>query len=106
MTDEQNERAALASEARLDAKAFRENTVYDSGGDPIRLIANANRLDQYAYRIEVLEAENAWLREALHTLSKIDNWIAGKPAGAGEVVEYVEEVARAALKDTRNDADA
>lgn len=64
MTDEQNERAALANEARLDAKAFRENTVYDSDGNSIRLIANADRLDQYADRIEALEAENARLREA------------------------------------------
>lgn len=31
----------LVKECRLDAKAFRENTVYDSDGDPIRLIAFA-----------------------------------------------------------------
>ena len=52
MTDEAK---ALVEECRLDAKAFRENTVYDSDGDPIRLIANADRLDQYADRIEHLE---------------------------------------------------
>ena len=46
----------LVKECRLDAKAFRENTVYDSDGDPIRLIANAERLDHYADRIERLEA--------------------------------------------------
>ena len=44
----------LVKECRLDAKAFRENTVYDSDGDPIRLIANAERLDQYADCIEAL----------------------------------------------------
>lgn len=53
----------LVKECRLDAKAFRENTVYDSDGDPIRLIANAERLDQYADCIEALEAENERLRD-------------------------------------------
>lgn len=53
----------LVKECRLDAKAFRENTVYDSDGDPIRLIANAERLDQYADRIKTLEAENERLRK-------------------------------------------
>ena len=57
MTDEAK---ALVEECRLDAKAFRENTVYDSDGDPIRLIANADRLDQYADRIEALEAALSW----------------------------------------------
>ena len=73
LTDEQNERASLANEARLDAKAFRENTVYGSEGDPIRLIANANRLDQYADRIEALEAENARLRDALGEICRDSN---------------------------------
>lgn len=56
----------LAGEARLDADAFRENTVYNGDGDAIRLIANAERLEQYAEtmdaqasRIEALEAELA-----------------------------------------------
>lgn len=70
MTDEQNERAALANEARLDAKAFRKNTVYDSEGDPIRLIANADRLDQYADRIEALEAEVKRLQEELRLIKR------------------------------------
>lgn len=60
-----NKAKALVEECRLDAKAFRENTVYDSDGDPIRLIANADRLDQYADRIEALEAEVERLRGAL-----------------------------------------
>ena len=62
MTDEAK---ALVEECRLDAKAFRENTVYDSDGDPIRLIANANRLDQYADLIETQAREIERLREAL-----------------------------------------
>ena len=63
----------LVEECRLDAKAFRENTVYDSDGDPIRLIANADRLDQYADRIEALEAENERLRGALGWYEKQAN---------------------------------
>lgn len=62
MTDETK---ALVEECRLDAKAFRENTVYDSDGDPIRLIANADRLDQYADLIETQAREIERLREAL-----------------------------------------
>ena len=62
MTDEAK---ALVEECRLDAKAFRENTVYDSDGDPIRLIANADRLDQYADLIETQAREIERLRGAL-----------------------------------------
>ena len=43
-----------ASDLRLDAKAFRENTVYDSDGDPIRLIANAERMMAGADAIDAL----------------------------------------------------
>lgn len=60
-----NKVKALVEECRLDAKAFRENTVYDSDGDPIRLIANADRLDQYADRIEAFEAALRDLVEAV-----------------------------------------
>ena len=55
---------AMAEEASLDAKAFRENTVYTSDGNPVRLGANADRLDTYvdllremAERLAQLEAE-------------------------------------------------
>lgn len=51
-----------ARELRLDAKAFRENTVYDSEGEPLRLIANADRMDAGAAAIEALEADNAALK--------------------------------------------
>lgn len=59
----------LAREARLDAKAFRENTVYDSNGDPIRLEANALRLENYAACIEQLDAELG--RLAIENLSSV-----------------------------------
>ncbi len=65
MTDDQIKQAeALANEARLDAKAFRENTVYTGDGDPIRLVANADRLDQYSDTIAALVAEVRRLRDA------------------------------------------
>lgn len=51
-----------AHELRLDAKAFRENTVYDSEGEPLRLLANADRMDAGAAAIEALEADNAALK--------------------------------------------
>jgi hypothetical protein len=65
---------SLVEEARLDAKAFRENTVYDSEGDPIRLIANADRLDQYAAALEALcealekdAARFAYIKDAINS---------------------------------------
>ena len=67
MTDEAK---ALVEECRLDAKAFRENTVYDSDGDPIRLIANADRLDQYADLIETQAREIERLRERVKQLNE------------------------------------
>lgn len=45
MTQDNN---ALAMELELDAKAFRENTVYTADGDPIRLIKNAERMEAAA----------------------------------------------------------
>ena len=69
MTDEAK---ALVEECRLDAKAFRENTVYDSDGDPIRLIANADRLDQYADLIETHAREIERLRGALEQIAQAD----------------------------------
>ena len=63
----------LIAEARLDAKAFRENTVYDSEGDPIRLIANADRLDQYAARIEALTAEVERKDAALRAIDRMND---------------------------------
>jgi hypothetical protein len=44
----------IAKELRLDAQAFRENVVYTQDGEPVRLIANAARMEQGAYTIEAL----------------------------------------------------
>lgn len=53
-TNAQHTPLLAAYNLRLDAKAFRENTVYDSEGDPIRLIANAQRMEAGADAIEAL----------------------------------------------------
>lgn len=62
----------LAKEARLDADAFRENTVYNGDGDAIRLIANAERLEQYADTIEALQARVEALEAALRDAVKAE----------------------------------
>lgn len=62
--------AGLVAEARLDAKAFREHTVYDSEGDPIRLGANADRLDKYADTITALSRQLAEREAEIARLSK------------------------------------
>ena len=92
MTDEAK---ALVEECRLDAKAFRENTVYDSDGDPIRLIANADRLDQYADLIETQAREIERLRGDLE--------VARKEAGSNYRVALAwERTARTALGDSHD----
>lgn len=65
--------AGLVREARLDAKAFRENTVYDGEGDAIRLIANAERLDQYADALTTLSARVETLEAALGEICRDSN---------------------------------
>ena len=92
----------LVKECRLDAKAFRENTVYDSDGDPIRLIANAERLDQYADRIEALEAENERLRLDVETQEalQVSAYHAGLRAGWNFGVSDDNAGMQAALSDT------
>ena len=93
MTDEAK---ALVEECRLDAKAFRENTVYDSDGDPIRLIANADRLDQYADLIETQAREIEQLREALEQIK-------GYSEVNGMTRQRMKRIARAALKEIEGD---
>lgn len=60
----------LVKEARLDADAFRENTVYNADGDAIRLIANAERLEQYADTIEAQATRIEALESALRRCFK------------------------------------
>lgn len=54
-------------------------------------------------QITALQGKLVEAVEALRTLSKIDDWLNNDSADAGEIVEYVEEVARTTLtqiKDT------
>ena len=83
---------ALEKEARLDAKAFRENAVYDSEGDPVRLTVTADRIDRYADAIATLRAEIVSLRQFIDEPPQHDFWGAGEPdcpkdikAGNGEL---------------------
>lgn len=55
----------LKARLRSSAKAFRENTVYDSEGDPLRLIVQADECDEAAQAITDLEALVGELGEAL-----------------------------------------
>ena len=48
--------AKLCERLRTSATAFREHTVYDSEGDPLRLIVQADELDEAADLIERLAA--------------------------------------------------
>lgn len=64
MTDTQ----ALIANLRSSAKAFRENTVYDSEGDPIRLIVQADECDQSATALTDAEAKLAKVREQITEL--------------------------------------
>ena len=85
MTDTQ----ALIANLRSSARAFRENTVYDSEGDPIRLIVQADECDQAATAITEAEAKLAKAREALKM--SLDEWDADEPNC------YIIEAARACL---------
>ncbi|ANI79044.1 hypothetical protein [Sphingobium sp. EP60837] len=55
------------------AKAFRENTVYDSEGDPLRLIVQADENDAAADAISRLEREKAVLVGLVETAFSIIN---------------------------------
>ena len=63
----------IVQEARLDAKAFRENAVYTSDGQRVKFGAVADRLDAYAAEIERNRAEIERLREALKDVASRAN---------------------------------
>ena len=88
-----DEIAGLVNEARLDAKAFRENRVYDSDGDTVWLGANADRLEQYAdalttlsARVETLEAAlraSIDVMEPMAKYPKVNPWLMQAKAALG-----------------------
>jgi hypothetical protein len=62
----------LVERLRSSAKAFRENTVYDSEGDPLRLIVQADEFDEAADALEALSREqNAWATERQQLLDAL-----------------------------------
>ena len=60
------EDAALCERLKSSAKAFRAYPVYDSDGDPVRLIVQADESDQAAAAIERLSDSNEGLTEDLY----------------------------------------
>jgi hypothetical protein len=57
--------ASVGERLRSSATAFREHTVYDSEGDPLRLIVQADEMDEAAVLIEALSHDRKVMREAL-----------------------------------------
>ncbi len=55
----------LETRLRSSAKAFRENTVYDSEGDPLRLIVQADESDEASDTLASYRAEITQLRDKL-----------------------------------------
>lgn len=60
----------LCERLKSSAEAFRKHTVYDSDGDPIRLIVQADEMDSAAARIQSDAATIANLTDALHIQNK------------------------------------
>lgn len=85
----------LVKEARLDAAAFRENTVYNADGDAIRLIANAERLEQYADTIEAQATRIEALEAALRKIEGQAVCVA-MPATEDEMRDWLQNILEAA----------
>ena len=80
-----DELRAIARGLELDAAAFRENTVYDSEGDPMRLVMNAERME-------------AGSKAILALLDRLAALEAERTAGEARVVELLRPFAdKAAL---------
>ena len=94
----------LIERLRSSAKAFRENTVYDSEGDPLRLIVQADECDEAA---AAGAADNARVDAALAFLDDIkqEALTAGSPGHRTSAKAFSHIVrlcidARALLKET------
>lgn len=103
-----DEYVRLVERLRSSAKAFRENTVYDSEGDPIRLIVQADEDDEAATALESLVSTNADLerqlveaREALRIIARAETTVFDEDEGCEVFVamdeEEMSEIARAQL---------
>lgn len=80
----------IVQEARLDAKAFRENAVYTSDGQRVKFGAVADRLDAYAAEIERNRAEIERLRDALCFIGKwVERGAFDPQISAKEAVEVI-----------------
>lgn len=60
----------IVERLRSSGKAFRENSVFDSCGDEVRLIVQADECDEAAYEIERLRDEIERLRGQLAVIQR------------------------------------
>ena len=82
--------AGLVDRLRSSAKAFRENTVYDSEGDPLRLIVQADEADEAADTITrlIAERDGAYERAAQVAVQVLSAPSAG-PDQLGQMIDKV-----------------
>lgn len=67
--------AGLCEKLRASATAFREHTVYDSEGDPLRLIVQA---DEAAKAADTIERQAAEVERLQRLLNGRDDFIVGE----------------------------
>lgn len=101
-TNDELKPGTLIEGLRASAKAFRENTVYDSEGDPIRLIAQADEADEAARTIEALTAERD-LRE--DQIDELANFIMAEVPGEPSRSEGAVECAIRIIREVRAERD-
>ena len=95
----------IVERLRSSAKALRENTVYDSEGDPLRLIVQADEADEAAIEITRLRAENERKDEALRVFANCAYPVCTSITKRGynwrgeNDLDYALSLARAALRD-------
>lgn len=80
---------ALIRDLRSSAKALRENSVYSSDGDPVRLIVQADEAGKAADAIADLRARNDALVNALIILSTMNGF--GGPDADCKMADFARE---------------
>lgn len=93
----------LEARLRSSAKAFRENTVYDSEGDPLRLIVQADESDEAADALTALKAERDALRAAIAWVNEVHPTNCDGYARVGMTFEEFAAMKAALQQKDRND---
>lgn len=83
MQDNVTQAANVERELRLDAKAFRENSIWNQDGDEIRLTKTADRLDVAADFIASTTAQSEAVQGLVEALERYadgmcEGWCEGK----------------------------